>query len=66
MKGATRILYADVNQLKELHAHQGNLRLKERVQTGVATELLATPWRGSWRHRCMQQRLAHDLCPTPR
>jgi hypothetical protein len=34
------------DQLKDLHAHQGNLGLKERVQTGVDIELLAAPGSG--------------------
>jgi hypothetical protein len=57
-EGARRLLDADVNKLKKLHAHQSNLGLKERV-----TELLATPRRSWWDH-CTQRRVTHDLNPT--
>jgi hypothetical protein len=43
-----RLLDVDIDQLKELHAHQGNPGLKKRVQTAVDIELLATPRRGYW------------------
>jgi hypothetical protein len=43
MKGVRHLLNANVDQLKELQAHQGNPRLKEGVQIIIDIELPTTP-----------------------
>jgi hypothetical protein len=53
MKGIRRLLDA-VGKLKELHAQQGKLRLKDIIHTSFDIELLATPRRESWRYGYMQ------------